>query len=139
MFSLFRVLLSGLVSWILFWGMVQPVRAFQHPGIPLTVADLNNVKSNLNNAPWSGGYSALTGDWLSNTNYGMHGPFGYVNRNNGGNYDNEGAWESDMQAAFNLARMWYFTGDANFAKKSHDILICLGHHPDELWRDRGCF
>lgn len=100
-----------------------PARAFQHPGIPLTLNDLNTVKTNLTRYPWANGYAALVADGRASTNYTMQGPFGYVNRNNGGNYDNENAWKSDMQAAFDLARMWFFTGDANFAKKSHDILI----------------
>ena len=103
--------------------MVQSAQAFQHPGIPLTVADLDNVKSNLNNAPWSSGYAALAGDSRSQLSYTMQGPFGYVNRNYGGNYDNENQWKNDMQAIFNLARMWYFTGNTNYAQKSHDILI----------------
>jgi autotransporter-associated beta strand protein len=104
-------------------GGGNKAQAFQHPGIPLTLSDLSTVKSNLNNAPWSSGYAALVADGRSSTNYTMQGPFGYVNRNYYGNYDNENAWKSDMQAAYNLARMWYFTGDANFARKSHDILI----------------
>ncbi len=28
-----------------------------------------------------------------------------------------------MQAVYNLARMWYFTGDSSYARKSHDILL----------------
>lgn len=107
----------------MFMAAVPTARAFQHPGIPLTLADLSTVKSNLTKSPWSSGYAALQADWLANTNYGMHGPFTYVNRNNDGNYDNEGAWESDMQAVFDLARMWYFTSDSNYAKKSHEILL----------------
>ena len=98
-------------------------RAFQHPGIALTTADLDNVKTNLNKWPWSDGYSALTGDWLSNTNFGMHGPATYVNRNNGGNYDNESSWKVDMQAIYNQARMWYFTGAFNYGQKAHDMLL----------------
>src|ERR1041385_2539958 len=97
--------------------------AFVHPGIPLTTADLDNVKSNLVNYPWSEGYAALLADGKSSTNYVMAGPFGYVNRNYYNNYDNLGAWENDMQAIFNLSRMWYFTKDTNYAQKSHDILI----------------
>jgi regulation of enolase protein 1 (concanavalin A-like superfamily) len=105
--------------------MILPnaTKAFEHPGIPLTVADLNTVKSNLNIAPWSSGYAALVGDFRSSTNYTMQGPFGYVNRNLAGNYDNETAWKNDMQAIFNLARMWYFTSNSAYAQKAHDILI----------------
>ncbi|HEX9047396.1 MAG TPA: alginate lyase family protein, partial [Verrucomicrobiae bacterium] len=98
-------------------------QAFIHPGIPLTTADLENVKSNLVNSPWSDGYTALLADGSSSTNYVMQGPFGYVNRNYYNNYDHEWPWKDDMQAIFNLARRWYFTGDTNYAQKAHDILL----------------
>ena len=111
------------LSLLLLLAAGLPAQAFQHPGIPLTVADLDNVKSNLTVAPWSAGYSALAGDWHSSTNYTMQGPFGYVNRNYYGTYDNENQWKNDMQAIFNLAVMWKLTGDANYAQKSRDILI----------------
>lgn len=107
----------------LWWLPVTKVAAFQHPGLPLTVADLDNVKTNLSNAPWSDGYAALSGDSRSQLSYTMQGPKPYVNRNNAGNYDNENQWKNDMQAVFNLARMWYFTGNTNYAQKSRDILI----------------
>jgi autotransporter-associated beta strand protein len=123
MFNSFRILSGALVSLIPILGMVQSARAFQHPGIPLTVADLDNIKTNLTTAPWSSGYAALAGDSHSQLSYTMQGPFGYVNRNLGGNYDNEAAWKSDMQAIFNLARMGYFTGNTNYSKKARDILI----------------
>ena len=48
---------------------------------------------------------------------------GYVNRNYGGNYDHGNAWKSDMQADFNLSRMWYFTGNTNYNQKGQDILL----------------
>ncbi|HLP77208.1 MAG TPA: alginate lyase family protein, partial [Candidatus Paceibacterota bacterium] len=102
---------------------VFSAQAFQHPGIPLTIADLNYLKTNLNTEPWNSGYASLIADGHSSTNYTMQGPFGYVNRNNAGNYDHQAEWISDMTAVYNLARRWYFTGDANYAKKSHDILI----------------
>jgi autotransporter-associated beta strand protein len=104
-------------------GLALSAHAFTHPGIPLTTNDLDNVKSNLGNAPWSDGYAALLADGKSSTNYVMAGPFPYVNRNLGGNYDNQGAWKNDMQAIFNLSLMWYFTKDNNYAQKSHDILL----------------
>src|SRR5689334_21037822 len=90
---------------ILFEGGRFEDHAFIHPGIPLTTNDLDDVKSNLGNYPWSEGYAALLADGKSSTNYVMAGPFGYVNRNLGGNYDNENAWKSDMQAILNLSRM----------------------------------
>ena len=123
MFKSFHSLLRVFASLIPLLGMVQSARAFVHPGIPLTVADLDNVKSNLNNAPWSSGYAALSGDYRSQLSYAMQGPFGYVNRNYYGNYDHENQWKNDMQAIFNLSRMWYFTGNTNYAQKAHDILL----------------
>ncbi|MDP4609886.1 MAG: alginate lyase family protein, partial [Opitutales bacterium] len=33
------------------------------------------------------------------------------------------AWENDMEAVHNLARMWYFTDNAAYAQKARDILI----------------
>ena len=46
----------------------------------------------------------LTGIRVADFSHVMAGPFGYVNRNYYGNYDNEGAWKNDMQAIFNLSR-----------------------------------
>jgi hypothetical protein len=36
---------------------------------------------------------------------------------------NRHQWMHDMTAVWNLARMWYFTGDEAYARKSRDILI----------------
>jgi autotransporter-associated beta strand protein len=119
----FRIASIAFISLVAVWAAVQPAHAFQHPGIPLTIADLNTVKSNLNTVPWSTGYSVLAADYRSQLSYTMQGPFGYVNRNLAGNYDNENQWENDMQAIWNLSRMWYFTGNTNYAQKAHDILI----------------
>jgi autotransporter-associated beta strand protein len=112
----------ALVAVILAGGEFK-ARAFVHPGIPLTTADLDEVKSNLVNYPWSEGYAALLADGKSSTNYIMAGPYDHVNRALGGNYDNINAWRADMTAIFNLSRMWYFTKDNNYAQKAHDILI----------------
>ena len=39
----------------------QP-RAFTHPGIPLSIGDLNQLKANLGSEPWKSGYALLTAD-----------------------------------------------------------------------------
>jgi len=97
-------------------------QAYTHPCIPQTAEDLAFIKASLNQQPWKQGYALLVADGRSSTNYTMAGPFANVSR--AGSYDaNLGAWQNDMIAVYNLARMWYFTGDANYAKKAHDILI----------------
>lgn len=96
--------------------------AYTHPCIPNTREELDTIKSNLNKLPWKQGYAVLAGDGRSKLTYTMAGPFANVSRK--GAYDaNLGAWRNDMVAVYNLARMWYFTGDSAYAQKAHDILI----------------
>jgi autotransporter-associated beta strand protein len=123
MFNSFRNLLGVFVALPLFFGTVQSARAFQHPGIPLTVADLDNVKTNLSNWPWSDGYSQLASDYRSQLSYTMQGPFEYVARNQGGVDINLNQWRNDMIAVWNLSRMWYFTTNTAYAQKARDILV----------------
>lgn len=94
--------------------------AYIHPCIPATSQDLAFIKASLNQEPWKSGYALLAADGKSSTNYVMNGPFGTVSRTPDINLP---AWKNDMQAVFNLARMWYFTGNTNYAQKSHDILL----------------
>jgi len=93
---------------------------FVHPGIPLTTSDLEALKANLNREPWKSGYEALERDGHSQLTYKMQGPFESVSRNP---HVRRNQWMNDMQAVFNLSRMWYFTGDGRYAQKAHDILI----------------
>lgn len=96
--------------------------AFDHPGIPLTVSDLNTVMGDLDREPWKSGFARLKADGRSSPNYTMAGPFQQVSRK--GAYDQYlGAWRSDMSAVYQLSLMWYFTKDDAYAKKAHDILI----------------
>ncbi|HEY8902841.1 MAG TPA: RICIN domain-containing protein [Chthoniobacterales bacterium] len=106
----------------LFGAMAIPARAYTHPCIPTTLEELNTIKANLNKEPWKSGYTALSSDGHSSLNYIMNGPFAQVSR--AGSYDaNLTAWRNDMIAIYNLARMWYFTGNSAYAQKAHDILI----------------
>jgi hypothetical protein len=108
---------ATILAFLLMLDFVQPSRAFVHPGVPLTLTDLNLFKTNLTVEPWKTGYAGLSG---VSTNYVMQGPFAFVSRNPN---VNNGAWKSDMQAIYDLSRMWYFTGDSNHAQKAHDILM----------------
>ena len=105
---------------LVFSGVLTTAHAYTHPGIPLTIDDLDTVLANLNNEPWKSGYAALQADSRSSLSYTMQGPFTTVSRNPDANL---GAWRNDMQAIYNLARMWYFSGNTAYAQKAHDILI----------------
>lgn len=94
--------------------------AYTHPCIPSTADDLATIKASLNQEPWKSGYAALAGDSRSQLTYTMQGPFAEVKRNPNLNL---GQWRNDMTAVYNLARMWYFTGNDAYAQKARDILI----------------
>jgi len=104
----------------LFGTSAVPARAYTHPCIPFTSDDLAFIKANLNQQPWKNGYAALAADGRSQLTYVMAGPFAEVGRTPDVNLN---PWKGDMQAAYNLARMWYFTQNAAYAQKAHDILM----------------
>jgi len=101
-------------------GLSAQALAFTHPCIPATAQDLATIKANLNQQPWKQGFAVLSGDGHSQLTYAMQGPFATVTRNPNSNL---GQWENDMTAVWDLARMWYFTGNNAYAQKAHDILI----------------
>ncbi len=101
-----------------------PTPRFAHPGAPLTLADLQAVKANVDakREPWKSGYAGLAASGQSLLSYTMAGPFAKVSRK-GSNDQNLAAWRRDMNAIWNLSLMWYFTGDTAYAQKAHDILL----------------
>lgn len=110
--------------------------AFTHPGVGLTIPDLNAVKANLQNPPWASGYSALTTDSRASLNYAMQGPFAIVSRNPD---INRSAWESDMTAVYDMALMWHFTGNSAYAQKAHDILLAWAKKQTSFTGAEGAF
>lgn len=95
------------------------VTAFVHPGIGYNAADLAQYKAHVlaGEEPWASGYRFLGG--RTPLNYAMLGPFATANRN----IDlNRGAFERDMQMAYNHALMWYVSGNNAHAEKSMSIL-----------------
>jgi fibronectin type 3 domain-containing protein/regulation of enolase protein 1 (concanavalin A-like superfamily) len=101
-------------------GGAFKAQAFVHPCIPATLEDLNNIKASLNQEPWKSGFAILTNASTSQLSWPPEGPFGTVTRNPNLNLN---YWRDDMSAVWNLARMWYFTGNTNYAQKAHDILL----------------
>lgn len=98
------------------------VTGFTHPGAPLTASDLATIKSYVatGKQPWKSVYDQLANDGRSKTTYTMAGPFATVSRAPDVNL---WPWRNDMIAVWNLSRMWYFTGNPDYAKKAHDILM----------------
>jgi fibronectin type 3 domain-containing protein len=101
-------------------GLPILARAYTHPCIPDTADELATIKANLNQEPWKQGYSILAGDSHSQLTYAMQGPFATVGRTPDVNLNQ---WKSDMTAVYDLALMWYFTGNNAYAQKAHDILL----------------
>lgn len=104
-----------------------PNDLFVHPGIGMTVEGLDAIKANLNVEPWKTGYEDLQAASQSSLSYTMQGPYEEVSHKKPGNPQpndpSDPAWESDMLAVHNLARMWYFTENEAYAQKGRDILI----------------
>jgi len=103
----------------MFLGLSQSSRAFVHPGIPFTTADINQLKANINTAPWNSGYAALQADSHALLSYGMKGPAITVGRAPDVNLP---AWTEDMVAIHHLTWMWVFTNNAAYAQKATDML-----------------
>jgi len=96
--------------------------AYTHPCIPNTRQELDVIKANLDKDPWKRGYAQLAATSTAQLTWTMPGPFANVSRQ--GAYDqNLGAWQNSMNAVYNLARMWYFTGNDAYAIKARDILL----------------
>jgi hypothetical protein len=83
---------------------------------------LATIKDNLNREPWKSGYAQLAATSTAQLTWQMDGPHANVSR--AGAHDaNLVAWENSMNAVYNLARMWYFTGNPAYAQKARNILI----------------
>jgi len=106
---------------LLAFGQSQ-AHAYTHPCIPTTREELDTIKASLNQEPWKTGYALLANTSTAGLDWVMEGPHANVSRE--GSYDaNLGAWQNSMKAVYNLARMWYFTGNEDYAIKAREILI----------------
>ena len=96
----------------------EEVIGFKHPGYAFDREDLEWVKARLGEEPFKSRLEKLVSD--NSLDYEMKGPFDVVGRN-----PSQNLWEfnSDMDAAFEFARLWYFTDDERYAAKSREILL----------------
>ncbi|TRX11278.1 LamG-like jellyroll fold domain-containing protein [Flavobacterium gawalongense] len=118
--KIYSIFLYGTLLLIL--GFTQQISAqqpFVHPGIPFTQTDLDQLKVNITKEPWLSAYNAFKSNYRSQLSYTPGAPQATVSR--APNLNNE-QWKSDMIAIHNLAFMWWFTGDAAYAKKATDML-----------------
>jgi len=111
-------------------ALAVPARAFTHPCIPASKADLDYIKANLNQEPWKTGYAQLLATW--NPNYTPQ-PYATVTRSPDLNLT---AWSHDMSAVYNYARLWYFTGNNAYAQKAHDILLAWANTQTTMGGDQ---
>ncbi len=104
------------------YAAAAEARVFTHPGTPLTLPDLATLKANVDQGrePWKSAYDQLANDGKAKLTYGMAGPYATVSRAPDLNL---GAWRNDMTAIWHLSRMWYFTGNEEYAKKARAILM----------------
>lgn len=127
----YKILRIALLLFVMSMSHALTSQTFTHPGIPLSASDLATVKAHIQagDQPWKGGYDGLAADWRSSLNYTMQGPFASVSRNP---HINRNEWMSDMKAIWNLALMWYFTGNEQYAIKSRDILLAWANTQTEF-------
>lgn len=106
-------------------------RVFAHPGTPLTRSDLQTLKGYIDQGrqPWKSAFDQLANDGKSKLDYPMNGPFQLVKRAPNVNLQ---PWRNDMVAIWNLSRMWYFTGNQDYAKKAREILLAWAHTHTEF-------
>ena len=107
------------LTFFLFHSAKTDAQTFVHPGLPFTLTDLNQLKSNITREPWLSAYNAFKNDYRSQLTYNPGSPQVTVTR--APNLNNE-QWKNNMVAVHNLAFMWWFTGDTAYARKATDIL-----------------
>ena len=94
----------------------------RHPAMPLNRADLEFLKANKEKMPWKIGWDILRSQGNAQPTYVPPTPCETVERWPGRSVNNW-PWKSSMAAAWNQARMWYFTDDERHAQIAHDIIV----------------
>ncbi len=100
-----------------------PSRAFVHPGLLHTRADLDRMRQRVaaREEPWAGGFEALRQAHGSRADWRLCGPRATVTRSPRGS-DGDNQMVLDGNAAYQNALMWCLTGDRAHARKAAEIL-----------------
>ena len=98
-------------------------KAFVHPGALHTEADFRRMKAMIvqGTGPWKSGYDKLKGEWQSQADWHLRGPFASVVRDPRASR-HIAELEADANAAYQNALMWCLSGDEAHAKKAIQIL-----------------
>ena len=94
----------------------------RHPAMPLNRDDLDFLKANKEKMPWKIGWDILRSRGDAQPTYVPITPLETVERWPGRGVNNW-PWKNSMAAAWNQARMWYFTGDERHAQIARDIIV----------------
>lgn len=136
--STFRLSLRRIVPHLLasatLLGFAPVTKAFVHPGIPFTAEDINQLKANINTAPWSTSYASFAAQSQSSLSY-TGSPVAVVSRAPDANL---GQFRNDMTAIHNLTWMWLFTNNAAYAQKATDLLDTWAVTNTYFGGDEGC-
>ncbi len=98
---------------------------FKHPGVLVTRARLDYIKSQLGVEPFKSAYAAMAASTWASKTYAIQGPpSDNVIDCGASSTPNHGCSteDSDASAAYTQALMWYFTGDATYAKNAIFIM-----------------
>ncbi|KAL2823963.1 chondroitin AC/alginate lyase [Aspergillus pseudoustus] len=104
-------------------------RAWIHPGILETTADLERMKTLIEseNEPWKTAYENFSADEYSSADYELAGPFEYVCRDKDSSLmKGMSQFADDSVAALQTALMYTITGERAYAEKSLEILNAWG-------------
>ena len=114
----YKILLLVILSIYLDFAQAQ---SFVHPGLLNSKEDLDRMKIEVfrKSEPIISGYKVFADDPQSKFDYQMQGPLAAVSRNP---TIGQGAYDSDANAAYQNAVMWYITGDKRHAEKAEEII-----------------
>jgi len=96
-------------------------RSFVHPGLLNSESDLERMKDGVvkKMEPVYSGFKVFAADPQSSSTYKVQGPLAEVSRNP---TVGQSAYDSDANAAYQNAIMWYITGDKRHAEKAKEII-----------------
>jgi hypothetical protein len=118
--TLIKIILVGMCLQV---NVAVAQKAFVHPGLLQTTADLKRIKDNVvaKNQPYWDGWNKLISDRHASFDYAPR-PFEVVTRTLGGHGAGMSEMVQDAEAAYLNAIAWNVTGNEEYAKKAIEIM-----------------